>query len=114
MITTAELWNKDQALRRMMGKESLLQRVVALFLEQYPTQWQTLRSYLETGDLAGVQAQAHTLKGSAGELALPALTACFANIEQTAKMRDMPATTSACEQTQPVADRTLEALQQDS
>ncbi len=112
-MNTAELWNKDHALRRMMGKESLLQRVVALFLEQFPEQWQALSEDLDQGDLAGVQRRAHTLKGSAGELALPALQQCLGAIEQAARHGDHPATSYAFEQSRQVADNTLSRLQQD-
>jgi HPt (histidine-containing phosphotransfer) domain-containing protein len=56
-----------------------------------PRQIAALKDHLASGDSAGVERQAHTIKGAAANVGGEALRAAAAAVERTARDRDAPA-----------------------
>jgi HPt (histidine-containing phosphotransfer) domain-containing protein len=57
-------WDRATALHRLEGDESLLQELIAISLEEYPTLCDRLRQGLASDDFSAVRETAHGLKGS--------------------------------------------------
>ncbi|MCB9779514.1 MAG: response regulator [Alphaproteobacteria bacterium] len=72
------------------GDPDLLRELVAVFLEELPTHEHALIDAFDQGDVAGVSRAAHTLGGSAGNLALMRLHECARSIERAARSGDLP------------------------
>lgn len=63
----------SRALDLAEGDETVLESIVALFLEQTPERVQAIRRALDAGDATGLERTAHTLEGTAVRLAMPRL-----------------------------------------
>jgi len=79
------VWNKADALERLMNNETLLSKVTALYLSSTPAQLESLKQAAVSGDFSAVQAEAHTLKGTSGNIGAEQLMALFAALEVAAK-----------------------------
>lgn len=110
MSETPLLWNKDAALARMMGMQSLLDKVTGLFLAQFPEAWASTQVHLEQKDWTEVKAKAHTLKGSAAELGLEALADALFSLERAAAEQDEPRALEAKAQIESISHKTLPLL----
>ncbi|MFO8083753.1 MAG: response regulator [Desulfobacterales bacterium] len=60
---SSPIFDKADMVARMMNDEDLAKEILKAFLEDMPKQIDTLRHYLETGDVPGIEHQAHTIKG---------------------------------------------------
>ena len=78
---TIAIFDADGLLRRLMHDRQLARSVLATFLEDAPSQLQTLRKYLDAADAKGVRLQAHTLKGASATVAAEGLRAITQQIE---------------------------------
>ncbi|MCX7001779.1 MAG: PAS domain-containing protein [bacterium] len=78
-------------LARLMDDEQLARTVMAGFLEDIPRQIAALRGFLDAGDAAGAERQAHTIKGAAANVGGEALCALASELETTAKAGDLAA-----------------------
>jgi CheY-like chemotaxis protein len=63
----------SRALDLAEGDESVLESIVAMFLEQTPERLQAIHRALDAGDAPDVERKAHTLEGAAVRLAMPRL-----------------------------------------
>ena len=79
------------ALRRVMGRVSRLADLLTRFGHEYARAGAQLRDLLAASDTAGAQRLAHTVKGLAGTLGLPALQATAADVERAIKLQVGPA-----------------------
>ncbi|RYU57753.1 PAS domain S-box protein [Methylolobus aquaticus] len=70
--------------RRVLHDEDLYWEVINSFCEDLPGRIEQLRTALAAGDLPAVQRQAHTIKGTAANVAADALSALALSIEQAA------------------------------
>ncbi|PZU09930.1 MAG: hybrid sensor histidine kinase/response regulator [Sphingobium sp.] len=70
------------ALRRVNGKATLLRKLIVTFGSTYGDVARDLRVYLSTGLLPDARRLAHSLKGVAGSLELPAVHRIAADIER--------------------------------
>ncbi|WP_210418719.1 response regulator [Aliikangiella coralliicola] len=61
-------WDKQAALKRVLGKQPLLKKLMALFIEDMPGNIQDLKEAVESGDADKVRHIAHTIKGAAGNI----------------------------------------------
>ena len=84
-----EVWDKQALLKRSMGKESLFNAIVNLFVEDMPKRILSLLEANETGDIDQLRQISHTIKGVAANLSGSQLQACAATIEQAAKDQDL-------------------------
>jgi HPt (histidine-containing phosphotransfer) domain-containing protein len=71
-----------------MQDQDLVGTVIATFLDDMPGQIALLREAVSRRDLAGAGAQAHRIKGAAGNAACPALGATAAAMESAGKSGD--------------------------
>ena len=76
---------------RLMQDEDLAQMLVKGFLEDIPKQIAALKGYLETGDVSGVERQAHTIKGASANVGGEALMAVALKMEMAGKAGDLDA-----------------------
>jgi len=99
------VWDKEAALKRILGDEDLLNTIVGVFLDETPTRIAELNQAMESGDCEKICYLAHTIKGIAGNLsalhlqkqaALMEAAAKEANMEQVSIL--MPALQQAIEQ----------------
>ena len=81
----------DQAgmMARLMDDEDLARTVIEGFLEDIPQQIEALRGYLEAGDAAGAERQAHTIKGASANVGGEALRAVAFEMEKAGKAGDL-------------------------
>jgi response regulator RpfG family c-di-GMP phosphodiesterase len=53
---------------RMMDDEEMARMLVESFLENTPMQIAAIKGYLETGDVMGIERQAHTIRGASANM----------------------------------------------
>lgn len=83
------IWDKEALLKRSMGKESLLNAIVNLFVEDMPKRIESLLEASEIGDVDQLRQISHTIKGVAANLSGSKLQACAATIEKAAKEQEL-------------------------
>jgi len=87
-VAGQSVWDRAGALQRLMNKESILTRVVELFINTSGETLQALQDALAAQDISSIQAQAHTLKGVAGNIGGMQLMALSGLLEQAAREQD--------------------------
>jgi len=85
------VFDKADMMARLMDDEDLARMVVEGFLEDIPRQIATLKGYLETGDAAGAERQAHTIKGASANVGGERLMEVAFEMEKSAKAGDLNA-----------------------
>jgi HPt (histidine-containing phosphotransfer) domain-containing protein len=76
-------------LERLMGDEELAETIAQGFLADIPRQIEALRNYLEAGDAAGAERQAHTIKGASANVGGERLRALAFEMEKAGKAGDL-------------------------
>lgn len=79
------IFDRVGMLERVMGDEELAAEIIEAFLTDMPRQIKGLREYLEAGDAAGAERQAHTIKGTSANMGGEALRALAFELEEAAK-----------------------------
>ncbi len=74
-----------------MGGKEPLARIIEMFSSKLPGEIDDLNSALDSGDLETVQAAAHRLKSSSGQLGARRLAQLLASLEEAGKNRDAEA-----------------------
>ncbi len=85
------VWDKVGMLKRMMNDEDLAGKILAGFLDDIPRQINSLKSFLNAGDVPGVERQAHTIKGASANIGGERLRAVAFEMEKSAKRGDLSA-----------------------
>lgn len=85
------IFDRRAFLNRLMGDEDLAATVIAGFLDDMPRQLSVIRESLAQGDADRVRAQAHKIKGSAGNVSGQALQETAAAMEQWGRAGDINA-----------------------
>jgi CheY-like chemotaxis protein/HPt (histidine-containing phosphotransfer) domain-containing protein/anti-sigma regulatory factor (Ser/Thr protein kinase) len=80
----APAFDSESLLKRLMGDTQLARVIVQGFLEDFPSQLNTLRKRLAEADAPGARLQAHALKGSAATISAPGLHAVALEMERAA------------------------------
>ncbi len=75
------LWDKEDALKRVMDKQEILEILVTVFLSDMPEYAKTLADDLARKDTVSAAKSAHALKGVAGNLSTLALAEILRKIE---------------------------------
>jgi histidine phosphotransfer protein HptB len=80
-------WTLPEALQQlaMAGEQDLVAEVLTLFQTDTDSRLRTLRSAVESGNRKVVRAEAHSLKGSAGQVGAAALADSCRQLELTAE-----------------------------
>jgi HPt (histidine-containing phosphotransfer) domain-containing protein len=73
---TVPIFDEESLLQRLMGDRRLAGAIVSIFLDDIPSQLTRLDICLDQADIAGVSAQAHTLKGAAATVGAGQLDQC--------------------------------------
>jgi PAS domain S-box-containing protein len=91
------VFDRAGLMERLMDDEKLAARLLDGFLYDIPRQIKLLGGYIESGDMRGIERQAHTIKGAAANVGGEALRAVALEIEQKAGSGDMDAILSCME-----------------
>jgi CheY-like chemotaxis protein/HPt (histidine-containing phosphotransfer) domain-containing protein len=83
------VFDRAGMLSRLMDDEELVQVVVEGFLEDIPMQIAALKGFMENGDVAATERQAHTIKGASANVGGEILRAVACEMEKAAKAGDM-------------------------
>lgn len=83
------VFDRAGMLNRLMDDEELLQVVVEGFLGDIPVQIEALKGFMENGDIAATERQAHTIKGASANVGGETLRAVACEMEKAAKAGDM-------------------------
>jgi len=76
------VWDKDAMMERLMGDEELARKIIGVFIEDISAQIEKLGQFIESGDMEGVELQAHTIKGAAANVGGDALQQIACSIER--------------------------------
>lgn len=80
-----KLWDREQALARLLNKEVLLNKICEVFVVKAPIKVQELIEQHKQGNSEEVRQIAHALKGMCGEISANKLRELFSDIEVTAE-----------------------------
>lgn len=80
--------DRDEALRRVMGNQEMLKRLLVSFASRYKTSAADLRNLVADSDFVGAAFLAHTLKGAAGNLAADSLSHVAGLVEEACENQD--------------------------
>jgi two-component system sensor histidine kinase/response regulator len=105
-------WNKDEALERVGGDESLLFDVAKIFLQEYPALLSSLQGALRDGDAEALGKAAHRLKGEVGCLAGGEAFAAVSGLEESARQGDFAGAADALNRAERELDDLRAALEQ--
>ncbi|MBI5586110.1 MAG: response regulator [Deltaproteobacteria bacterium] len=97
---------------RVLDDEDLARTVVEVFWDDLPKQIETLQRYLEAGEVAGIERQAHTIKGASANVGGEALRAVAFEMEKAGKAGDLKAVTARLVDLQTQVEALREAQQQ--
>ncbi|UXD86156.1 ATP-binding protein [Thalassolituus hydrocarboniclasticus] len=111
-VSNQTVWDRAGALQRLMNRESILTRVVELFISTSGETLQALQDALAAQDISSIQAQAHTLKGVAGNIGGMQLMALSALLEQAAREQDNSRLQSLSQHLTPCYNTLMECLQE--
>ena len=89
--TVAPVFDHPGMMARLLGDEDLARVVIEAFLEDIPQQIVALRGYLDNGDVASVERQAHTIKGASANVNGEALRAIALKMEMDGKAGNLAA-----------------------
>lgn len=84
-----KLWNKKAALARLAGNETLLNRIVGMFLEQINSKQDALNDAIASKDIEAIRFTSHAMKGVSGDVGADLVREQAAFIEQKAKQGDI-------------------------
>jgi len=99
---------------RLMGDGDLLRTVARSFLCDMPIQIESLRGYLETGDVEGAERQAHTIKGAAGAVGGECLAKVAFELERAGDAGDLATARAGFPELQREFGRLKEAMEASS
>ena len=85
------VWDKDEALSRIMGKADLLAHLLQIYLDDVPAILNALEASIEAQNLQEVSSKAHALKGMAANLSAKQLQQSARDLEAAAKAADAKA-----------------------
>lgn len=85
------VWNREAVLGRLLGDKALAESICEGFLDDLPGQIDQLSDFCKSGDVAGMERRAHSIKGAAANVGAESLQAIAASLEQAARENDVPA-----------------------
>ncbi len=85
------IFDRAGMMSRLMGDEDLAKTILERFLADIPQQIGTLRGFLEAGDAAGAERQAHTIRGASANLGGESLRKVASEMEKAARDGDLSA-----------------------
>jgi len=83
------VWDRDSSLKRLMGKEDLLNTVTEIFIMEAPDRINEIQQAVDSGDCEIISRVAHTIKGVAANISGLELQKVAADIESNARQGEM-------------------------
>ncbi len=77
------IWDKDAALKRMLGKEKILKVLLTTFFSDTPQYVESLVKSIEQSDYSEAAKSAHAIKGVAANISALALADCAEKLERS-------------------------------
>lgn len=105
-----KLWNKKAALARLAGNETLLNRIVGMFLEQINSKQDALNDAIASKDIEAIRFTSHAMKGVSGDVGADLVREQAAFIEQKAKQGDIDNATEDNEKLAELIDETTSLM----
>lgn len=81
------IWNKNNALERMLNNEALLNKIATMFLSSAEQKMLSLEETLTQGNKEAIRKQSHAIKGLAADLGAERLTLKLAELEKLAQFK---------------------------
>ena len=88
-IEAEEVFDKETVMERLDGDEALFSEILGMFLEDAPIKVERMQEHLKEKDFAGLEFQAHSLKGAAAYIGGDALQKVAWEMEVAAKNHDL-------------------------
>jgi len=107
------IWDKKDALARVLNKESLFEKILVSFLEDLPKQVDGLKSAIQEKDFKKITRSAHTLKGSAGNISAYKLQEISKRVEDSAGSEDYNALKTIFVEIESARDELLKVIKED-
>lgn len=82
-------WNKDLLTKRMMNDEDLVKDILSVFVKELPQQVNTFLQVIDSKELKGIEHQAHTIKGAAGNVSATGIQEIAKKLEMFAKLNEI-------------------------
>lgn len=79
------IFDRDTLLERVQGDEALVKELLEMFLEDVSARLITLKQAQESGDMKTITLEAHTIKGSSGNISANDMSAAALQIEMAGK-----------------------------
>jgi PAS domain S-box-containing protein len=107
----APIWDRHKMLECLLDDEDLAIMVQDSFLADIPLQILALKAFLASGDVSGIEIQAHTIKGASANVGGERLRAVAFEMEKAAIVQDMTAVDSLMMELERQFNRLKEAMQ---
>ena len=111
--TDSSIWDKHKMMKRLLDDEDLAKMIQDRFLADIPQRIKALKVFLESGDVYGVEFQAHTIKGASANVGGERLSAVASEMEKAATAQDLTAASAFVTELERQFDRLKEAMQMD-
>ena len=82
-------WDRSKALERLGGDETLLQQILAIFLEEYPKHVAKLESAISSQNPEQLERTAHSLKGELSYMGATEVSQLARRLEEMGKNREL-------------------------
>lgn len=111
--SNAQIFDRAGMMGRLMNDAEIVGMVVEGFLEDMPQQIAALHRYQESGDIAGVQRQGHTIRGASSNVGGNILCAVAHEIEKAGKAGDLAAARARMSDLQGQFERLRQAMREE-
>ena len=111
MKTNPPIWDRHKMMERLLDDKDLAKMIQDRFLADIPQRIQELKAFLESGDVSGVEFQAHTINGASANMGGERLRAVASEMENAAIAHDLTAASSFMNELERQFDRLKEEMQ---
>jgi two-component system, sensor histidine kinase and response regulator len=98
-------WDRDKLLQVVGGDTAVLRKVILLFLEQTPSLLNRMRAAIGSQDASGLEAAAHTLKGSFAILGAKEACGALGGLEEAGRRGDLTDSAALLSEVEKQVDR---------
>jgi CheY-like chemotaxis protein/HPt (histidine-containing phosphotransfer) domain-containing protein len=109
--TDPPIWDKHKMMERLLNDEDLAKMIQDRFVADIPQRIQALKAFFESGDVSGVEYQAHTINGVSANVGGERLRAVASEMEKAAKAHNLTAASSFMNELERQFDRLKEEMQ---
>ena len=111
--TDPPVWDKHKMMARLLNDEDLAKMILDRFLADIPQRIQAMKAFLESGDISGVEFQAHTIKGASANVGGERLCDVASEVEKAATAKDLTSAGALMTELERQFDRLKEVMQMD-